>query len=111
MFEVNPKSPGYRDYLENMLADMCNDSVDDMLLMRVKVKGEKTITYDLVDYQDNKITAMMRTTGFTASIIAQLIVNGEIKEKGVLKQELYVPPIRLIEELAKRNVKITKNYS
>lgn len=111
VFEVRQGSPGFRKDLEKMITSMCSYEGKDMLLMRVTVKGNKTIAYEMVDYQDDKgFTAMMRTTGFTASIIAQMISNNKIKERGVLPQELAVPSTRLMEELKKRNIIIKKTY-
>ncbi len=55
---------------------------------------------------------MVRTAGYAASVVAQLIVKGVIEDKGV------IPPERLgmnerickqiTEELEKRNIKITE---
>ena len=50
---------------------------------------------------------MMRTTAFPASIIAQMMARGEIKEKGAIPQERAVPPDKFVAELMKRNIQIT----
>jgi len=70
--------------------------VKDLVALRVEVcgvkNGEKTsYTYHMLDRCDEKrgITAMARTTAYPTSIIAQLILNGAIKAKGI------VPPERL----------------
>lgn len=91
--------------------------IRDMVLMNVKVRGVKEnsrilYTYHLLDlYDDTKrVTAMGRTTAYTASIIVQLLAKKVIEEKGV------VPPERLgmngklfkkiMTELRKRGIKI-----
>ena len=63
----------------------------DVALIRVDVKGskngkEKRVIYQLIDYRDldTGFTAMARTTGFTASLGAQLILRGKIDKKGIV---------------------------
>lgn len=68
--------------------------VKDVVALKVEAcgtrKGKKTCyVYHLLDYYDEKrgITAMARTTAYPASIIAQLMLKGAIKEKGVVPPE------------------------
>ncbi|MBI5219124.1 MAG: saccharopine dehydrogenase NADP-binding domain-containing protein [Bacteroidia bacterium] len=63
-------------------------------IMRVKVTGvekkkKKTIVYDLYDEYDpkEKISSMARTTGFTGTAGAELILQGKFKQKGVFPPE------------------------
>ncbi|MGB8779025.1 MAG: saccharopine dehydrogenase C-terminal domain-containing protein [Candidatus Bathyarchaeia archaeon] len=70
--------------------------VKDFVALKVEVYGVKNgeetgYTYHMLDNCDRKhgITAMARTTAYPMSIVAQLILGGAIKEKGV------VPPERL----------------
>jgi len=70
--------------------------VGDILAMTVEVAGERQgadtrYRYYILDRYDRakEVTAMARTTGYTASIVAQKLAQGAIKEKGV------VPPERL----------------
>lgn len=70
--------------------------VGDILAMTVEVAGEKQgeearFRYYILDRYDRAkdVTAMARTTGYTASIVAQKLAQGAVKEKGV------VPPERL----------------
>jgi lysine 6-dehydrogenase len=69
------------------------------------VKGGKRaeVVHDLVDRYDreNKMTAMMRTTAFPASIVAQMAAGGLIKP-GAYTVEAGVPPVPFIEEARKR---------
>ena len=86
----------------------------DMTVMRVIAKaGRKTTTYDMVDYydEDSGVTSMGRTTGFTASIVAQMIGTGRISGKGVVAPETAVSGARvgeLLGELERRKVSLSK---
>jgi len=83
----------------------------------IKVSGISENTkashvYQLLDYFDKKhgVTAMARTTGYTASIVAQMMAKRAIEEKGV------IPPERLgmsealfkeiVNQLRKRKIEI-----
>lgn len=90
----------------------------DVVLMRVSIKGLKdhksqTLSYELVDYFDeiNNITAMMRTTAYPTSVIAQLIVKKLIRDVGVLLPERCVPLDPLLQELSKRGIEIVHKES
>ncbi len=84
----------------------------DVVLIRVQLQGKRqgkkvSLTYDCVDFYDRKtkLTAMQRTTGFPVAIIAQMLAEGRIKEKGVVPQELCVPGELFLKELHSRNIK------
>jgi lysine 6-dehydrogenase len=86
----------------------------DAVLIRVEfqgtAKGERQrLRYDIIDRYDERtgLSAMMRTTAFPASIIAQMMARGEIKEKGAIPQERAVPPEKFVAELRRRNIQIT----
>jgi len=87
----------------------------DVVLLKVFSQGEKNgkltnINYTLIDYYDekNNLTAMMRTTGFPISIIAQMIESDIISKKGVYCPEEIVPCKIFFKELEKRNIIIKK---
>ncbi len=82
---------------------------DDVVLLRVEVQGIKagkrrTVRYQLIDYADPKteLTAMMRTTGFSAAIVALLLGRGQVLSRGVLPGERAIPTKRFIRELRRR---------
>ena len=85
----------------------------DVTVMRVIARGKKgKVVYDMVDRFDevNQVSSMGKTTGYTASIVAQMVGRGEIRGKGVLPPEKAVQGKdvdRLISELKKRGVRIT----
>ncbi|WP_042470490.1 saccharopine dehydrogenase family protein [Bacillus ndiopicus] len=85
----------------------------DAVLLRAIVAGEKseeqvTYEYEMVVKKDLEtgVTAMARATANTASVVAQMIGNGVISERGVFAPELIVPGAAYIEEMAKRGVDI-----
>ena len=109
--EVKP-----RDLLGEVLLKNLGREEPDASLMRVTFKGkqggiDKELTLLLIDYYDydNQITSMMRTTGFSISIIAQMLGRGEISVKGAFPPELSVPPERFLEELDKRGISISES--
>jgi lysine 6-dehydrogenase len=67
------------------------------------------LRYDIVDKQDEAtgLSAMMRTTAFPASIIAQMMAKGDVLERGATPQEKAIDPDRFVAELERRNVTIT----
>ena len=88
----------------------------DVVWIKVQGKGIKNgknqcLEYTVMDYYDeeNDITAMMRTTGYPVSIIAQMIEQGIIKERGVFCSEEIVPCKPFFDELRKRKIQIKKN--
>ncbi|MGB6865746.1 MAG: saccharopine dehydrogenase C-terminal domain-containing protein, partial [Candidatus Aminicenantaceae bacterium] len=89
----------------------------DVTFLRVVVSGRKsgepaTHVFEMVDYfdEENNYTSMAKTTAFPASIAAQMILNGEITQRGVVFPEeiflgeLYEP---FIAALKLRGVLIT----
>ena len=68
--------------------------IPDIVAMNVEVNGtkdgkHKTYTYNVLDHYDKerRVTAMARTTAYTASVVAQLVAKKAIKEKGVIPPE------------------------
>ena len=86
----------------------------DLTVMRVIAKGRKgTVVYDMVDRYDDKngVTSMGKTTGYTASIVAQMVGQGRISGKGVVAPEVAVtgPPVdELLSEHRRRGVVVTR---
>ncbi len=89
----------------------------DITVMRVVAKSStRQITYDMVDRYDdeNGVTSMGKTTGYTASIVTQMVGAGEIEGKGVIPPETAVQGQKvgkLLSELERRGVKITRQAS
>ena len=66
------------------------------------------LRYDIVDKQDETtgLSAMMRTTAFPASIIAQMMAKGDVLSRGATPQEKAIDPNKFVAELDRRNIKI-----
>ncbi len=85
----------------------------DLVVLRTIIagrKGEKNlkVTYDMLDMRDpdTGLFAMNRTVGYTASIVAQMIVSGDIRGKGVLTAIRDIPYLQFLREISKRGIKI-----
>jgi len=85
----------------------------DYVLVRLDFVGEKNgetnkLRYDIVDKQDEAtgLSAMMRTTAFPASIIAQMMASGDVLERGATPQEKAIDPAKFVSELERRNIVI-----
>lgn len=92
--------------LEPKLRAKPNDA--DLVILRIIAKGKKAgkqteLTVDLFDYFDpvTGFTAMERTTGWHAGIMAALIAKGQTPRGGV-PVELAVSPAVFVAELRKR---------
>jgi lysine 6-dehydrogenase len=85
----------------------------DLVALRVVVEGtkggkSKTYAWELVDHydRDRKISAMMRTTGYSLSITGQFQARKEAGPPGVHTPDEAMPAERYIAELAQRGVEI-----
>lgn len=90
----------------------------DYVLVRLEFSGTKdvrkqTLRYDIVDKHDEQtgLSAMMRTTAFPASIIAQMAARGEVLRRGATPQEKAIQPDKFVAELARRNIRIMETLS
>ncbi len=91
----------------------------DLVLVRLEFKGKiadadqnVTLRYDIVDRSDESagLSAMMRTTAFPASIIAQMMAGGEVARRGSVPQELAIDPARFVAELSRRNIELNSYF-
>ncbi|MBS1797976.1 MAG: saccharopine dehydrogenase NADP-binding domain-containing protein, partial [Acidobacteria bacterium] len=87
----------------------------DYVLVRLEFAGKKDgrakkLRYDIVDKQDEAtgLSAMMRTTAFPASIIAQMMAAGDVLIRGATPQEKAIDPEKFVAELDRRNIKIVE---
>ncbi|WEG14399.1 saccharopine dehydrogenase C-terminal domain-containing protein [Pullulanibacillus sp. KACC 23026] len=112
--EVNGQTIKPRDVLLKVLDPIVDlKDKEDVVLLRVIVSGTKdgqpkTYTYEMVTYKDtvHNVTAMARSTAYTISVVAQMLGNGTITQKGIFTPERIVPGKLYIEEMAKRGVLI-----
>jgi lysine 6-dehydrogenase len=85
----------------------------DMVVLRVTAEGTKDgapkqVGWELIDRYDEErgISAMMRSTGFSLSITAQMQVRRETGQPGVCLPDECIPAARYMEELAARGLEI-----
>jgi len=78
----------------------------DFVLMRIKVSGRKGSakflhTYEVIDYFDEQrnITAMGRSTAYTAFAVIKLMIENRIDRKGVIPPEILGMDKKLVEEI------------
>jgi lysine 6-dehydrogenase len=88
----------------------------DYVLVRLDFVGitggeTKRLRYDIVDKQDEArgLSAMMRTTAFPASIIAQMMARGDVLERGATPQEKAIDPVKFVAELERRDIVIRES--
>jgi len=88
----------------------------DYVLIRLEFVGtkegtQKRLRYDIVDKFDKAtgLSAMMRTTAFPASIIAQMAARGDVKMRGATPQEKAIDAEKFVAQLARRNIEITES--
>lgn len=114
--EVDGVRMSPRRVLGEMLTRALPSDEPDVVLVRVEFRGVadgKPLEhrYQIIDTFDEStgLSAMMRTTAFPASIIAQMMARGETKAKGAIPQERAIQPDKFLSELAKRNIRITSS--
>ena len=85
----------------------------DYVLIRLEFAGKRNgefgrLRYDVIDKQDEAtgMSAMMRTTAFPASIIAQMMARGEVLMRGATPQEKAIDAAKFLTELERRNIDI-----
>jgi lysine 6-dehydrogenase len=85
----------------------------DLVVLRVVCRGVKNhqsieIALDLLEFHDDQtgFSAMERTTGFAASIIAIMLAKKEITAHGVIPLEKAASGKQFVAELARRGIKV-----
>ncbi|MBN2413741.1 saccharopine dehydrogenase NADP-binding domain-containing protein [candidate division KSB1 bacterium] len=70
------------------------ETEDEFTVMKIIIKGEqdnkiRTIEYFLYDRYDpeSRTSSMARTTGYTCTVVARLVLNGDYREKGISPPE------------------------
>jgi lysine 6-dehydrogenase len=114
--EIGGASVVPRDLLIKVLdTKLRKPSGKDLVVMRVVIDGaidgaSRTVTYEMVDYydQDQEITAMMRTTGYSLGATAYMQAAGLIP-KGVHTPSECVPAEMYIQQLANRGIVIERS--
>lgn len=91
------------------------DNEQDLIVLRNEMSGIKNkkklkIVQQVIDRRDldTGFMAMNRTVGFTASIVAQMILKKQIIGKGILNPATDIPYELFIKELNKRKIIVTE---
>ena len=89
----------------------------DVVLVRLEFRGmqngvQRRLRYDIIDRFDERtgLSAMMRTTAFPASIVAQTMARGATTKKGALPQELCIPTAPFVAALASRDINLEESF-
>ncbi|MBA7482602.1 Lysine 6-dehydrogenase [subsurface metagenome] len=117
--DVNGISMKPLDLATKLLSEkwQLGEKEEDYTIMKIIIDGTKEnklfkYSYELLDHYDkeNNIISMARTTGYTASIMARLVVKGKFEKKGICPPEYIgkneVVYNYLMNELRKRNVNV-----
>lgn len=114
--EVDGKNIRPRRLFGQLLENHLPADKPDYVLIRLEFVGKKDgetehLKFDIVDKQDDEtgLSAMMRTTSFPASIIAQMMANGEVSARGATPQEKVIDSDKFVAELARRNIFIKES--
>jgi len=90
----------------------------DLVLVRLEFYGKRNqnylrLRYSIVDKFDEQtqLSAMMRTTAFPASIVAQMLVRGEVSGRGAIPQELLINSEEFIRQLKRRGINIVEEIT
>lgn len=85
----------------------------DYVLVRLDFVGKnKRLRYEIVDKHDETtgLSAMMRTTAFPASIIAQMMSRGDVLMRGATPQEKAIDADKFVAEIARRGINISMEW-
>jgi len=114
---VGPSLMTARELFLELLKRKLPSTGPDVVLLRVELRGDgrhtsKILRFQLIDSFDENanITAMMRTTAFPTSVIAQMIAGGRIQGTGVRTPEQCVKLEPLLSELEVRGIHITQEW-
>jgi len=81
----------------------------DLVILRIEAHaGARVASFTCVDRFDPAIrmTAMMRTTAWPASVVVQMLASGEIAKRGAVRSELDIPAGAFLDAMARRSVNI-----
>ncbi len=88
----------------------------DVVVLRVTVEGEKAgregrLILEIMDFFDEKtrFTAMQRTTGYPAAIVAEMMARGEVA-KGALRLETAIDARTFVKTLPLRDIKLQERF-
>ena len=98
-----------RELTSQIFLDKFSSNAPDVCIMRIEAhRGAKVAAFTMVDYYnpETKLTAMMRTTAWPASIVLQMLTQGDITKRGGIFQESDVPGELFLSEMKRRGIRI-----
>jgi lysine 6-dehydrogenase len=102
--KISPRELTSKLFLEKFSGDE-----PDVTIMRIEAhKGGRVASFTMVDEYDGatKLTSMMRTTAWPASVVLQMMVAGAIPKRGAVLQERDVPADRFLQAMRERGIHI-----
>jgi lysine 6-dehydrogenase len=114
LFDKKPRKIGKveispRALMADLMVEKLKGDQPDVTIMRLEAhKGSLVHAFIMVDRFDSKtkLTSMMRTTAWPASIVLQMLVSGEVEKLGAVLQERDVPAEQFLVEMGARGIEI-----
>ncbi len=103
--EISPRA-----LTSGLIIEKFSGNEPDVTVMRVEAHRDGQVAaFTMIDKYDpaTKLTSMMRTTAWPASVVLQMMVSGEITKRGAVLQERDVPAKQFLSEMAARGVNLT----
>lgn len=102
--EITPRA-----LMADLMVEKLTGTTPDLTVMRIEAhRGPAMQSFTLIDRFDptTKLTSMMRTTAWPASIVLQMMVSGEVEKYGAVLQERDVPASQFLSEMGARGIEI-----
>jgi lysine 6-dehydrogenase len=102
--EISPRA-----VMSDLMVEKFSGAEPDVTLMRVEAhRNGQIAAFTMIDKYDpeTKLTSMMRTTAWPASVVLQMMVTGEITKRGAVLQERDVPAKQFLSEMSARGVNL-----
>jgi lysine 6-dehydrogenase len=93
----------------SLFLEKFKDDAPEATILRVEAHQKGAVaSFTLIDRTDpkTKLTSMMRTTAWPASIVLQMMAEGQISKRGAVLQERDVPAGQFLKEMAARGLEI-----
>jgi lysine 6-dehydrogenase len=99
-----------RALMSDLMVEKFSGDKPDVSVMRVEAHRDgRVAAFTMIDKYDpeTKQSSMMRTTAWPASVVLQMMVNGEVTKRGAVLQERDVPAQQFLNEMAARGVELS----
>jgi lysine 6-dehydrogenase len=114
LFDKKPRKIGKleispRALMADLMVEKLKGDQPDVTIMRLEAHLGSTVhAFTMVDRFDSKtkLTSMMRTTAWPASIVLQMLVSGGVAKLGAVLQERDVPAEQFLIEMGARGIEI-----